>query len=277
MIDLAPHNPYGLRITTPLIAAAGSLGYGMEVARRLDLNSPGATHGLGAIITRTTTIHPRQAHRSPTLIETPSGLLYTGVEQNPGMDRVRRRYAPVWAGWHLPVILSVAAANSSELRMLISALDTVEGVRGIELPLAQLDALTPATATPLITTARDATPLPIIVKLPAHAPDIVALAHAATAAGADALSLIDAIPGLAATNEMGLTPGLLCGPAIRPIALQAVATVAAAVSIPVIGGGGVWEPADLHALLAAGATAVTLGSALLCDLRIAARLAASVL
>jgi len=277
MVDLAPHNPYGLRIATPLIAAAGSLGYGLEVARRLDLTSPGATHGLGAIITRTTTIHPRRADQSPTLIETPSGLLYTGVEQNPGIALVRKRYAPAWAEWRIPVILSVAAATSSELSMLLADLDMIEGVGGIELPLAQLGALTPATATPLITAARQATPLPIIVKLPAHAPDMVALAHATATAGADALSLIDAIPAVAATSTTGMARGLLCGPAIRPIALHAVATVTAAVNIPVIGGGGVWEPADLHALLAVGASAVSLGSALLCDLRTAARLAASVL
>lgn len=271
MIDLAPQNPYSLELATPVLAAAGSLGYGVEVARPLGLAGRGAAHGLGAIITRTTTLRARRGH--PALLETPAGLLYLGSEQNPGMRTVRERFAPAWATWELPVIVSVAADGRDELAELLADLDMVEGVRGVELPLAAHGALTPAEAMPLVRAARLATPLPLIVKLPGHAPDLPELARAAVEAGADALALIDGLPG-AAPGPSGLEHGLLCGPALRPLALRAVAAVAAAVAAPLIGIGGITGPADARAMLDAGATAVGLGSALLRDLRAAALVAA---
>lgn len=269
MIDLAPGNPYSLEIQTPLVAAAGCLGYGVEAARPLGLAQPGAAHGLGALVTRTTTPRARRARALPALHDAPAGLIYSGVEQNPGLRAVRERFAPAWAAWGLPVIVSVAAANSDELADALSDLDMVEGIRAIELPLGMLDALTPATAAPLIAAARAATPLPLLARLPGQAPELAALALAAEGAGADCVSLIDGMPAATPGGD-----GLLCGPALRPLALRAVAAVCAAVSIPVIGGGGVGTAADARALLDAGATAVAIGSALLADLRCASRIAA---
>jgi dihydroorotate dehydrogenase (NAD+) catalytic subunit len=273
MIDLAPNNPYSLEIATPVVAAAGSLAYGMEVGRQLGLAQPGAAHGLGALITRTTTPRSRRARQAPALIDTPAGALYAGVEQNPGLRTVRERFASVWAGWVIPVVLSVAAASVAELVEAVAELDLIEGVRGVELPLAANGAVTPEAADRLVRAVRAATPLPLIVKLPGELSDPVTLAQAAEAAGADALSLID---GLAATTPgpAGLVEGHLCGPALRPLALRAVAMVCARVRLPVIGGGGVYEPEHARALIDAGATAVALGSALLIDLRAAARVAA---
>lgn len=269
MIDLAPNNPYSLELATPVLAAAGSLGYGVEVARQLGLGQRGASHGLGAIVTRTTTARPRKG--ATALIETPAGLLYSGA-QNPGLRAVRERYAPAWAAWELKVILSVAADDLSELAALVADLDMVEGVAGVELPLGNHGALTAAAVTPLVRAARAATPLPLLVKLPGHGPELTELARAAADAGADALTLIDGLPGAVATAT-GPLNGLVCGPALRPIALRAVAAVAAAVSLPIVGVGGVGAPADARALLAAGATAVGLGTALVRDLRAAARIA----
>lgn len=271
MIDLAPGNPYSLELATPLVAAAGSLGYGVEVARQLGLATRGAAHGLGALVTRTTTARAQRGRAA--LVETPAGLLYTGAGPNPGLRAVRERFAPAWAGWGLPVIVSVAAEGPAELAELVAELEMIEGVAGVELPLAAHNALAPAAATPLVRAARDATPLPLVVKLPGHAPDLAELARAAVAAGADALALVDGVPA-AAPAAGGLARGLLCGPALRPIALRAVAEVAAAVQAPIIGIGGVTGPGDARAMLDAGAAAVGLGSALLTDLRAAARVAA---
>jgi dihydroorotate dehydrogenase (NAD+) catalytic subunit len=271
MLDLAPQSPYSLEIATPVIAAAGCLGYGVEVARQLGLAQRGAAHGLGALVTRTTTARARRDR--PTLVETPAGLLYTGGDQNPGMRAVRERFAPAWATWEVKVILSVAAERPEDLAELLADLDMIEGVAGVELPLGAHGALRPAEAVPLVRAARAATPLPLLVKLPGAAPDLPELARAVADAGADALALLDGLPG-AAPGPAGLAMGLLCGPALRPFALRAVAQVAAAVSIPLIGIGGVSGPADARALLDAGATAVGLGSALLVDLRAAARVAA---
>ncbi len=271
MIDLAPQNAYSLEIATPVLAAAGSLGYGVEVARQLGLSQRGAAHGLGAIVTRTTTARASRGH--PALIETPAGLLSLGGEQNPGLRTVCERYAPVWATWAVAVIVSVAASSADELARMVANLDMVEGVRGIELPLGPHGALTPAEATPLVGAVRGATPLPLIVKLPGHAPNLPELARAVVAAGADAVALIDGLPG-AAPGPDGLRYGTLYGPALRPLALRAVAAVAEAVAVPVIGSGGVSSLADARAMLDAGAAALGLGTALLLDLRAAARIAA---
>lgn len=270
MIDLAPNNPYSLEIATPLVAAAGSLGYGVELARQLGLAKADGLHGLGALITRTTTLGPRRARPLPALSETPAGLIWSGAAQNPGLRSVRERFAPAWAGWELPVILSLAAVDAEELALALGELELIEGVRGVELPLWPYGTLAPEQAARLVATARAATPLPLIVKLPGACAEIAALAQAVAAAGADALSLIDGLPATAPDG----TAGTLCGPALRPIALRAVAAVCAAVELPVIGGGGVLDAADARALLAAGATAVALGTALLNDMRAGARIAA---
>ena len=261
MIDLAPKNAYSFELATPL------------VARQLGFAQRGAAHGLGALITRTTTPRARRARPLPTLIETPAGLLYTGLEHNPGLRVLRERFAPVWAAWELPVIVSVAADSAEELAEAVAELDMLEGVRGLELPLALNGALTPELAARLVAAVRAATPLPLIVKLPGHASDLLALARAVADAGADALSLIDGLPA-AVPGAGGLSEGLLCGPALRPLALRAVAAVRAAVGLPLLGGGGVLDASDARALLDAGATAVALGSALLNDLRAAARIVA---
>lgn len=270
MINLAPNNPYGLELATPVLAAAGCVGYGVEVARQLGLAQAGAAHGFGAIVTRTTTPQGRRSRPLPALHAAPAGLLYTGLGHNPGLRAVRSRIAPAWATWTLPVVLSVAAAGPEELAEAVAELEFIEGVRGVELPLGPHGALVADAAARLVAAARDATPLPLLVRLPGHAPDLVALAQAVVAAGADALSLIDGLPA----RGPGGVEGLLCGPALRPVALHAVAAVCAAVEVPVVGGGGVTEASDAQALLDAGATAVAVGSALLTDLRAAARIVA---
>lgn len=272
MIDLAPTNPYALTIATPLIAAAGSLGYGVEVARQLGLAQRGAAHGLGALITRSTSERPRRSRAGPMVLETPAGLLYRGVEQNGGARVVRERYAATWASWGLPVIVSVTGADAHELAALAESLAQLDGVAGIELPLALNNALTTEAATRLVTLVRAATPLPLIVKLPGQASN-VALAAAVVGAGADTLALSDGLPATIPTAD-GRLEGLLCGPALRPLALRAVAELCATVSVPVIGGGGVTTAADAQALLDAGASAVSLGAALLSDLRTPARILA---
>jgi len=274
MIDLAPNNPYALTITSPIIAAAGSVGYGVEVARHLGLGIHPATHGLGALVTRSTSLRPYKARPLPEIIETPAGLLYRGEAHNPGLRAVRERFAPIWATWDLPMVVSLWGESVADLAEAAALLEGVEGVMGIELPLAAHGALTPEAAGRLVAALRRATMLPLIVKLPGHAPDILALARAAVAHGADTLALIDSLPAVAPLPDGTLAEGRLCGPAIAPLALALVSAVCAEVTVPVIGIGGVRTSADARAMLAAGATAVGLGSALLADLRAGARIAA---
>src|SRR4051794_11648364 len=119
MIDLAPHNPYGLTLRRPVLTAAGCFGYGVEYARLADIA------GIGAIITRSTTLHRRRVSQPPQLIETPAGLLAVGEWPNPGLARVIDRHAPVWASWDTPVLLSVAGASADEFAAFAAALEGV--------------------------------------------------------------------------------------------------------------------------------------------------------
>lgn len=273
-IDLAPKNPYALTITSPVIAAAGSLGYGVEVARLLGLGARPGAHGLGALVTRSTSLRSRKARPSPQIAETPAGLIYRGWDHNPGMRVVRERFAPIWATWNLPVVVSLWGESGAEVAEAAAQLEGVEGVMGLELPLAAHHVLTADAVGRLVSIVRRATLLPLIVKLPGLAPDLIAMARVAVEHGADTLALIDGVPAIGPMSDGTLVEGLLCGPAIAPLALSLVAAVCAEVSVPVIGIGGVRSVADARALLAVGATAVGLGSALLADLRVAAQIVA---
>ena len=267
MIDLAPHNPYGLALRRPVLTAAGCFGYGVEYARLADIA------GIGAIITRSTTLHRRRVARAPQLIETPAGLLAIGTWPNPGLAHVLDRHAPVWAGWDTPVLLSVAGATADEFAAFAAALEGVEGIAGLELSLAGH-----ADAARVVAAARAATQLPLLAKLPHLEGDrhaLAALARSVADAGADAIVAISSPRAMAINPQSGeRIEGWLSGPALRPLALALVADVAAAVSVPVIGCGGIATVEDARQFLAAGAVAVQIGAALLADPGAAARIGA---
>jgi dihydroorotate dehydrogenase (NAD+) catalytic subunit len=278
MIDLAPQNPYSLTLDTPLVAAAGALGYGVEVARSLGLGQASAEHGLGAIITRTTTLRAQRVRPLPAFVETPAGLVALGLEHNPGLRAVQERYAPIWAAWErLPVIVSVAGAAARDVADLAGELELIEpgAIAGVEVALALCGALDVAAAERLSRAVRKALMLPLLVKLPIDAPDLIDLARAAEAAGADALVVGDGPLAAVMLPDGVVCEGRLSGPAVRPLALRAVAAVCAAVGVPVIGCGGVVAAPDAQALLAVGARAVALDTALLNDQRAAARIGAT--
>jgi dihydroorotate dehydrogenase (NAD+) catalytic subunit len=269
MIDLAPHNPYGLALRWPVLTAAGCFGYGVEYARLTNIA------GIGAIVTRSTTLHGRRVARPPQLIETPAGLLAVGAWPNPGLARVIDRHAPVWAGWDTPVLLSVAGATADEFAAFAAALEGVEGIAGLELNLAgHADAASRAVAA-----ARAATQLPLLAKLPHLEGDRQALAMLARSvadAGADAIVAIGSPRGMAVDPQSGeQIEGWFSGPALRPLALALVADLVATVSVPLIGCGGIASVEDARQFLAAGASAVQIGAALLADPGAAARIGAA--
>lgn len=264
MIDVAPNNPYGLTLRSPVLAAAGCFGYGVEYARLVDLRRA------GAIVTRSTTLQARRADR-PQVRETPAGLFSIGPWPNPGLRRVIERHAPVWAGWETPVILSIAGATAGEYGQIAEQIEGVEGIAALELNL--LDE--PARALASITAARRATHLPLLAKLPPlDAAPLAELSVAAVAAGADALVICPWLLALQTDPQSGAPiEGRLSGPAIQPLALRLVAAVAAAVAdVPLIGGGGIASIADARQFLAAGATAVQVGAALLAEPHLLAQL-----
>jgi dihydroorotate dehydrogenase (NAD+) catalytic subunit len=255
MIDLAPHNPYGLNLKSPVLTAAGCFGYGVEYARMVDLAA------IGAITTRSTSLRGRRG-QAPRLLEMPAGVLAVGLWPDPGLARVIERFAPVWATWNTPVILSIGGATLDEYVAAAAALEGVEGIGGLELNLTEHG----ERAARITAATRAATQLPLLAKLPPLGAQLVQLARSVADAGADTLTLTGPPRGMATDPYNGeQLQGWLSGPAIRPLALALVAEVAAAVTTPIVGCGGIATAADAREYLAAGAAAVQVGTALLAN------------
>ena len=270
----------GLVLANPVIAAAGPYGYGVEVADLVDLAR------LGGLVTRGTTLKPRSGNAGPRTAEVAAGLLVGVGLQNPGIEAVLERYASTWAKWPVPVILNLCGESSGDVVDMVRRLEGAPGVAGVELNLSCGGARAGATAfgldaessRSLVSAVRRATDLPVIAKLTAAAADVRAVARACEEAGADAISAINTLPGLAVAADrtgpaLGSVYGGICGPALKPIALRVVFEVAQAVDVPVIGIGGVATIDDVLDLLAVGATAVGVGVAALADPMLPVRLA----
>ena len=269
----------GLVLANPVIVAAGPFGYGVEMADLVDLER------LGAIVTRGTSLKARGGHPAPRMAEVPAGLLLGVGLQNPGLDHVLDRYATTWARWPIPVILNLCGESTSELAEGARRLEGVPGIAGVELNLSCASGargnafgLDPHTASNAVSAVRRGCDLPLIAKLTAAAADVRAIARACEDAGADAISAINTLPGLAVAADrrgpaLGSGFGGISGPALRPIALRVVYEVAQVVSVPVIGIGGISTLEDVLDMLAVGAVAVGVGVAALADPMLPVRLA----
>lgn len=271
-VDLAPRNPRELRLRNPVIAASGCFGYGVEYAGLLDIQR------LGALISKGVTYRPRRGARMPRLAETPAGLLNAIGLQNPGIKRVLTKYPPLWRQWDVPVIVNLAGDTVEEFAEMAALLDETDGVAGIELNVScpnvaaggMLFGCDPLLAGEVTAAVRAATTLPVIVKLTPNVTDIVAVAREVVAAGADALSLINTLLGMAIDVKrrrpvLGNVTGGLSGPAVKPLALRMVYQVAQAVDVPLIGLGGVSGLDDALEFFLAGASAVQVGTATFVD------------
>ena len=273
-VQLAPKNKKGLLLDNPVMTSSGTFGYGTEYSQLFDIQR------LGAIICKGTTLKLREGNPQPRLVESASGVINSIGLQNIGVQALIKEKAPVWAGWRVPVIVNIAGDTVAEYGKLAQMLDGVEGVSGIEVNIScpnvnaggaafGADAESAAAVTRAV---RAATSLPIIVKLTPNAGDIAGVAKAVVGAGADAVSLINSVKGMAvdiATRRpaIGNVTGGLSGPAIKPLALALVYEVAGAVKVPVIGCGGIATAADALEFIMAGATAIQVGTAGLADPR----------
>jgi dihydroorotate dehydrogenase (NAD+) catalytic subunit len=278
-VELAPGRGLGLRLDNPILAAAGVFGYGVEYAELIDVQA------LGAICSKGTTLAAREGNRPPRMVETPAGLLNSIGLHNPGVAGVIERYAPVWAEWSVPVIVNIAAERVEDFATLAHRLDGVPGVAGIELNISCPNvgrgglqfALDPDAAAEATAAARAETELPLIVKLSPAAQDVRAVASAVAAAGADAISAVNTLPGLAIDRDrrrpaLGNGYGGLSGPALKPVALRVVYEIAQVVRVPIIGIGGVASIDDVVDYLLAGASAVQVGTAIFADPELPLRL-----
>ncbi len=250
------------------MTASGTFGYGIDEAKKLDVDK------LGAVICKGTFLEPRDGNPQPRLVETAAGILNSIGLQGVGVDMLINDYAPRWAGWNTPVIVNVCGESVAEYAEMAGRLDGVDGVSGLEVNISCPNVhrgcmefgTDPDVAAQITSEVKTATGLPVIVKLTPNAPDIVAVAQAVAEAGADAVSLINTIVGMAIDVEKrepvlpGVTGGL-SGPAIKPIALAMVYKVAQAVDIPVIGIGGIASASDALEFILAGASAVQVGTA----------------
>jgi dihydroorotate dehydrogenase (NAD+) catalytic subunit len=278
-VDLSVDLGRGLVLRNPILVASGTFGYGVEYAEVVDVDR------LGAICCKGTTLRPRQGNRPPRVTETPAGMLNSIGLQNPGVDAVLERYASQWAAWQVPVIVNVAGESIEDYVEVVRKLDLVPGIAGVELNISCPNvgkgglqfAIDQDAAAAVTRAVRRATELPLIVKLSPNVADIRPIAAAIADAGADALSAINTLSGMALRADrtgpfLGNTYGGLSGPAIKPVALRIVYEVAQVVAIPVIAIGGVTRLDDVLDYLAAGAVAVQVGTAIFADPSLPVRL-----
>ena len=261
----------GIRMRNPVVTASGTFGYAKEFEPYLDLNR------LGAVVVKTITRLPRAGNPAPRIVETPAGMLNAIGLQNVGIDAFLREKLPFLRTLGPPLIVNVAGESVEDFRELAKRVGDQEGVAAIELNVScpnvagGLDFSTdPALTYQVVKAAREATHLPIIPKLSPNVTDIRAIARAAEDAGADGLSLINTLVGMAIDvrtrrPKIANVTGGLSGPAIRPVAIRMVWQVAQTVRLPILGMGGIVTGEDAVEFLLAGATAVAVGTASFID------------
>ena len=270
-VDLSVEVARGLWLKNPVLTASGTFGQGVEYAELIDVGR------LGAIVNKGTTPRARPGNRQYRIAETPAGILNSIGLENPGAEEVARKYGKVWAKLGVPVIVNVAGYSVEDYVFVVEALDGTPGVIAFELNVScpnveggMLFGVDPGLAASVTRAVKDATDKPVIVKLTPNAPDVVAVARACEEAGADGLTAINTVLGMRIDVAkkrpvLGTNSGGLSGPAIRPIALHLTYQVAQAVSIPIIGAGGVTSANDAIEFLMAGASAVQVGTATFAD------------
>lgn len=270
-VDLSVEAARGLWLKNPVLTASGTFGQGIEYAELIDVGR------LGAIVNKGTTPHARPGNRQYRIAETPAGILNSIGLENPGAEEVARKYGKLWAKLGVPVIVNVAGYSVADYVFVVEALDGTPGVIAFELNVScpnveggMLFGTDPGLAAEVTRAVKDVTDKPVIVKLTPNAPDVVAVARACEDAGADGLTAINTVLGMridvAKRRPMlGTGSGGLSGPAIRPVAVHLTYQVAQAVSIPIIGAGGVTNANDALEFLMAGASAVQVGTATFAD------------
>ena len=274
--QLAPSNKRGLLLANPVMTASGTFGYGIEYSQLVDIQR------LGAIVCKGTTLKPWDGNPQPRLIETASGLLNSIGLQNVGVEAVVKDKAPVWAQWQVPVIVNIAGETVDEYARVAARLEGVTGIKGIEVNISCPNVASggmefgtdPRTAAEVTAAVKAVTSLPVMVKLSPNVTDIGEIASAVAEAGADAITLINTLRGMAVKintrkPSLGNVVGGLSGPAIKPIALYMVYKVAGIVDVPIIGCGGISCADDALEFIMAGASAVQVGTATLANPRAA--------
>ena len=257
---------FGLDFKNPVLAASGTFGNGGEFADFYDVSL------LGGFVTKAVTPERRTGNPPPRIIETPSGMLNAIGLQNEGLDAFIRDVLPGLAGIDTVVLVNVAGRTVDDYVRVCAALDGHDAVRALEINISCPNVKEggiafgscASSASALVEAVRRATVKPIIVKLSPNVTDIAEIARAVESAGADGVSLINTLTGMVIDVErrrpmLANVTGGLSGPAIRPVAVRMVWQASRAVSIPVIGMGGIFCARDALEFIIAGASLVQVG------------------
>ena len=268
MVDLRVEIAPGLTLANPVMSASGTFGYGNEFSQYLDISK------LGAVVTKGLSLVPKSGNPGTRLCETAAGMLNAIGLENIGADRFLEQELPQLQKQKATVIVNIFGNSEEQYYALTEKLDEVEGLAGLEINISCPNVKAggiqfgtdPRSASSLVAGIRRRTKLPLITKLSPNVTDITEMAKAVSDAGSDAISLINTLLGMAVdlrTSKpiLGNFTGGLSGPAIKPVALRMVYQVARAVSIPVIGLGGIMTAHDAMEFLLVGARAVQIGTA----------------
>ncbi|WP_270233311.1 dihydroorotate dehydrogenase [Lactococcus garvieae] len=260
----------GLNLKNPVMPASGCFGFGEDYARYYDLNQ------LGSIMIKATTLKPRYGNPTPRVAETSAGMLNAIGLQNPGLDAVLSDKLP-WLYENfpeLPIIANVAGSEQYDYVAVCDKIGAAPNVKAIELNIScpnvkhggQAFGTDPKVAYDLVKACKEVADVPLYVKLSPNVTDIVEIAQAVEAAGADGITMINTLMGMRYDLQtrkpiLANITGGLSGPAIKPVALKLVHQVAQAVDLPIIGMGGVMTAQDVLEFYLAGASAVAVGTA----------------
>jgi len=258
----------GLVLQNPVMTASGTFGYGEEFAPYVDLKR------LGAIVVKGLALRPVEGNPPPRIVETPCGMLNAIGLENVGIEAFASRKMPFLRRLGIPVIANIYGTSVDEYAELAAAVEAIEGVAGVEVNISCPNVkaggvafgVDPVAAGRVVAAVRRNTRKFVICKLSPNVTDITVIARSAEQAGADALSLINTITGMAVDVEtrrplLANVTGGLSGPAIKPVALRMVWQVCRAVRLPVIGIGGIRTARDALEFLIVGARAVQVGTA----------------
>ena len=258
----------GLNLRNPVMTASGTFGYGEEFAEYVDLTK------LGAYVTKGLSLRPRAGNPTPRIVETPGGMLNAIGLQNVGIDAFIEKKLPFIRGVDTPCVANFFGDTVEEYAEMAARLDAIPEIAALEMNISCPNVkhggivfgTEPASAASVVAACRAATKKPLIVKLSPNVTDIVGMAKACADAGADALSLINTLIGMAIDLNkrrpvLANVTGGFSGPAIKPVALRMVWQVSRAVKLPVIGIGGIMSATDALEFILAGASAVQVGTA----------------
>ncbi len=261
-------NISNLQLKNPVMTASGTFGYGLEFADFMPLD------GIGGIIVKGTTLNPRQGNDYPRMAETASGMLNCVGLQNKGVDYFCEHIYPQIKDIDTNMIVNVSGSSPDDYAECAARIDALEQIPAIELNIScpnvkdggMAFGVTCAGAASVVKAVRQRYHKTLIVKLSPNVTDITEIARAVEAEGADSVSLINTLMGMAIDIErrrtlLSINTGGLSGPAVKPVALRMVWQVAKAVDIPVIGLGGIASATDAIEFLMAGATAIEIGTA----------------